>query len=147
MSIHASAHDDEHDETVHHEEADIDVRAIFMAVIALTVMTALCYLTVWIMYRVMNTRADAAQVVRYPLALPGQEDRLPPQPRLQTDPKKDLKDLRDEAASALASYRWVDRNAGVVRIPIEEAMKLTVQRGLPSRPAAAPADKASGAAR
>ena len=30
----------------------------------------------------------------------------------------------------LDSYGWVDKDAGVVRIPIEEAMKLTVERGL-----------------
>ena len=34
----------------------------------------------------------------------------------------------------LNSYGWVDKNAGIVRIPIDEAMKLTLQRGLPSRP-------------
>ena len=35
--------------------------------------------------------------------------------------------------ATLKSYQWVDRNAGVVRIPIDEAIKLTLQRGLPSR--------------
>ena len=34
----------------------------------------------------------------------------------------------------LDSYGWVDKNAGVVRIPIDEAMKLTLERGLPARP-------------
>ena len=33
----------------------------------------------------------------------------------------------------LESYGWVDKNAGVVRIPIDEAMKLTLERGLPAR--------------
>ena len=33
----------------------------------------------------------------------------------------------------LDSYGWVDKNAGIVRIPIDEAMKLTLQRGLPTR--------------
>jgi len=35
----------------------------------------------------------------------------------------------------LNSYGWVDQNAGVVHIPIAEAMKLVAQRGLPTRPA------------
>jgi hypothetical protein len=33
----------------------------------------------------------------------------------------------------LNSYGWVDKNAGIARIPIREAMKLTVQQGLPTR--------------
>ena len=33
----------------------------------------------------------------------------------------------------LTVYGWVDKNAGIVRIPIDEAMKLTLQRGLPAR--------------
>jgi len=33
----------------------------------------------------------------------------------------------------LESYAWVDKNAGIVRIPIEEAIRLTLQRGLPTR--------------
>ena len=41
----------------------------------------------------------------------------------------------------LNGYSWVDRNAGVVRIPIDEAMKLTVQRGLPARPGTTEAER------
>ena len=45
----------------------------------------------------------------------------------------DLADLREKEDETLNSYGWVDRNAGVVRIPIDEAIKLTLQRGLPAR--------------
>jgi len=41
--------------------------------------------------------------------------------------------LRQAEEDALKSYGWVDRNNGVVRIPIDQAMKLTIQRGLPVR--------------
>jgi hypothetical protein len=58
---------------------------------------------------------------------------LPPPPRLQTNPRGDLLELREAEDRVLATYGWVDRKAGVVRIPIEQAMKLTVERGLPSR--------------
>jgi hypothetical protein len=33
----------------------------------------------------------------------------------------------------LDNYGWVDKNAGIVRIPIDEAIRLTLQRGLPTR--------------
>jgi hypothetical protein len=59
--------------------------------------------------------------------------RLPPEPRLQTEPREDLRNLRESEERTLTTYGWVDRNAGVVRIPIDRAMTLTVERGLPSR--------------
>jgi len=58
---------------------------------------------------------------------------VPPEPRLQTNPRQDLSDLRAREDQTLSSYGWVDRNAGVVRIPIDQAIKLTLERGLPAR--------------
>src|SRR5262249_41523945 len=69
------------------------------------------------------------------------ERRLPPEPRLQPEPpewrtpREDLRDFRRQEDETLNTYGWADKNAGAVRIPISEAMKLTVQRGLPARPA------------
>lgn len=57
----------------------------------------------------------------------------PPEPRLQDLPAHDLQEFRKREAEALASYGWVEPNAGVVRIPIERAMELTLERGLPAR--------------
>ncbi|MGH9764781.1 MAG: hypothetical protein ACREAC_28430, partial [Blastocatellia bacterium] len=37
----------------------------------------------------------------------------------------------------LDSYGWADQSKGEVRIPIQEAMKLVLQRGLPTKPATA----------
>jgi hypothetical protein len=71
--------------------------------------------------------------LEFPLAAADQH-REPPEPRLQTNPREDLQKFREQEDTVLTSYGWVDRNAGIVRIPIEEAMKLTVQRGLPTRP-------------
>lgn len=54
---------------------------------------------------------------------------LPPDaPRLQADPAADLKALRREKRALLNGYGWADREAGVARIPIEEAMRLSVER-------------------
>jgi hypothetical protein len=71
--------------------------------------------------------------LEFPLAAT-EQNRVPPEPRLQTSPREDLQNFREQEDTVLKSYGWVDRNAGIVRIPIEEAMKLTVQRGLPTRP-------------
>jgi hypothetical protein len=38
-----------------------------------------------------------------------------------------LRELRAKETSAATSYGWVDQTKGVVRIPIERAMQLTVE--------------------
>ena len=62
---------------------------------------------------------------------------LPPAPRLQVAPVEDLARYRAAQESTLNSYGWVDQKAGVVRIPIDRAMDLLLERGLPARARAA----------
>ena len=62
-----------------------------------------------------------------------------------------LKTSREEAAKALTTYGWIDKNKGVARIPIERAMELTVaelaqQKPAPAGPIAAPEPQAQPAA-
>jgi hypothetical protein len=123
--------------TVHHEESDVNIRAIFGFGLGLFIVAVIVQVAIYLLFAYYtNSSAKAEQNTRqYPLA-EGQENRLPPEPRLQTNPRQDLQDLRAQEERLLDGYTWVDRNAGVVRIPIDEAMKLTLQRGLPSRAAA-----------
>ena len=53
-----------------------------------------------------------------------------------------LKALRDTEAKTLDAYGWVDEKSGVAHMPIDEAKKLLLERGLPSRAAAV--DPATG---
>ncbi len=62
----------------------------------------------------------------------------PPGPRLQVQAPLDLKRVREQEDATLNSYGWIDRQAGIVRIPIQRAIDLLAQRGLPSREQAAP---------
>ncbi len=125
----------EHDDTVHHETSDVNVRGVLVFVAGLAVTAIVIYLMVWLLFRYFDVREGARVAPDYPLAI-GQENRLPPEPRLQTDPRGDLRALRAHEDEVLNSYQWIDRSAGVVRIPIEEAIRITAQRGLPARPAA-----------
>jgi hypothetical protein len=55
-----------------------------------------------------------------------------PTPRLQDDDGNlDTADLHAREDLLLDNYSWVDRSKGTVRIPIERAMELIAQRGLP----------------
>jgi hypothetical protein len=59
-----------------------------------------------------------------------------PTPRLQTDDgAQDVTDLHAREDLLLNNYSWVDQSQGKVRIPIERAMELIAQRGLPVAPA------------
>lgn len=59
-----------------------------------------------------------------------------PEPRIQKAPADDMARLRAEQEVVLQSYGWVDREAGIVRVPINVAMKLVLEDGLPVREAA-----------
>jgi len=133
MAQHA-AHQPHHDD-VAHEGSDINARAIAKFGIGLLALGAVVYLVVWLFFVFLSDRASRASgQLAYPLAA-GQQDRVPPEPRLQTNPRADLRELRESEDKRLDSYGWVDRNAGIVHIPIDDAIKLTLQRGLPARPA------------
>lgn len=55
----------------------------------------------------------------------------PPKPRLQVQAPKDLKSLQATEQEVLTTYAWVSKEAGIARIPIERAMQLVLERGLP----------------
>ncbi len=119
-------------EHAHHEESDIDVRTILGVGAGLIVLAVVIGAVVWGLYAFLLNREAQGVLTEFPLAS-GQAQRLPPEPRLQTDPREDLRALRQTEDSILQSYGWIDKNTGVVRIPIDQAMKLTLERGLPVR--------------
>jgi hypothetical protein len=129
-----SAHAPDDNPEVRHETSDVNIRSIFGFAVGLVIVAAVVHFTVWILFLYFGAREARGTTRQFPLAA-AQAQRVPPEPRLQTDPRQDLIDLRNGENAILDHYSWVDRNNGVVRIPIEEAMKLTVQRGLPARPA------------
>jgi hypothetical protein len=70
-----------------------------------------------------------------------------PTPRLQMDDgNQDLADMHQKEDLLLDHYTWVDKSQGKVRIPIDRAMELIVQRGLPVAPQTAPANGDNAAA-
>lgn len=67
-----------------------------------------------------------------------------PEPALQTKPQDDLRRFQLEQRMALSGYGWVDRSQNIVRIPIDEAMRIIAARGDraydPLEPPATPSD-------
>ena len=134
-STHSDGH--EHDlqalETGNHEPDEIAFGGILKVGVVLTVVTVASYVIVLGVFWLFDRQATANEPAPvYPMAV-GLGDRLPPEPRLQTDPKQELRTLREHQHQTLEGFEWVDKNAGVVRLPIEQAMKMTLERGLPAR--------------
>ncbi len=125
-------------EPLHHEESDVDSRAIFRFGLWLVVVMVGVYAAVWLIFGAFDRREASGSVSDFPLAV--ERSVLPPQPRLQIEPRLELRALQQRDEALLNSYGWADREAGLVRIPIAEAMRLTVERGLPVR-AASPASE------
>jgi hypothetical protein len=117
---------------VHHEESDVDVGRIVKFGVALVVAAAVIHAAVAALFWYFDERLAEAATAS-PIAAGAA--RIPPEPRLQVDPRGELREYRAREDEVLSGYTWVDRDAGVVRIPVDEAMRLLVERGLPARPA------------
>ncbi len=125
-------------EEIRYEKTDARATPIVRYAIGLLVgtgITAGVCLGVLHAFREMDKKEDPA-----PPAMAIQDAaRLPPQPRLQVHPTLDAAEMRRQADEDLKNYGWVDQSKGTVHIPIERAMELLVERGVPTRAQAAPA--------
>ena len=127
MNLHAPDVD-----MVGHEESDAEVGPLLRFAIFLTVITLVIAVLTVGFYKYLDSREAAEKAPRYPMSS-GVERPLPPPPRLQTYPFDDVKALRKEEAKLLEHYQWLNKDAGTVRIPIDRAMDLVAERGLPHR--------------
>jgi len=128
-----------------HEHTDANVWLIVQFAIWLFVSAVLTHGLMWGMFEwFVKDRTQTAANIEFPLAVQ-QERRLPAGPRLQAIPANEIFEFRQRENAELREYGWVDRNAGTVRIPIDQAKELLLQRGLPSRAAAPAADLPGGA--
>lgn len=109
----------------------INYRGIVWFIVVLTVTVVISQVLMWGMFRVMASRVASADPPRAPLARPF--DAVLPEPTLLLDEPANLRDFRVDEDVRLTTYGWIDRNAGTVRLPIDRAKELLLERGLPSR--------------
>jgi len=141
MSHHDAAHhrtaEDEYRETppgAGHEHTDAEIGPIIKFAIWITVIAIVVHFGALYMFNVMSDQRAEANVDEFPLA-PPQPGLVLPQGawRLQRFPANEMYDFRLQEQHQVRTYGWVDRGAGTVRIPLDEAMRLAIARGLPSR--------------
>ena len=131
-----------HNQDVAHEEADINIRTVLSFAVGMAVVVALSAGLMGIMFRVLSNQAAANDPHVSPLAIPSGQ--RPPEPNLLTNEPGHLRQFHEEEMRTLDGYGWVDQQGGVARVPIEQAKKLIVERGLPARTAGAVEDPRTG---
>jgi hypothetical protein len=128
-----------------YEQQDLSAQGVLAFLVSLIVGGIVVYFVIWGFYHFMEARQRAHQPPPNPLVKQVETDtrivspgeiRQFPEPRLETNERVEIKDFRLKEEQTLNSYAWVDQKAGVVRIPIERAMQLLAQRGLPTTPKA-----------
>jgi len=88
---------------------------------------------------VMLVVAPFIMMWAFPDSLPDQSRRLtivPPPPRQQVAPTTELREYLAKQKLKLGTYYWIDRDRGIVHIPIEEAMKRVAEHGIDGFPQA-----------
>lgn len=120
-----------------YESSDVSVGFMARVVFGLAVLTLLGMGVSWWYQSAESKSFQESDQPPSPLAgtLPAQ----PPEPRLQVMPAVDLMKVRGQEDVVLNSYAWIDARSGLVRIPIDRAIELMAERGLPVRAQANPA--------
>jgi hypothetical protein len=126
------------------EKADVQATTIYWYLGALAIAVVLSYVVCIFVLRVTTKVAEGFDT---PPPMVRQEmgsayDAMPPEPRLQgvpghsSDPQSDLREKIRLDTEANEKVGWIDQNAGVAQIPVEEAMKIIAEKGLPGAPPA-----------
>jgi len=131
----------------HHEKSDVNVRALIWFVVIFIAFAIVTHIFLWLMFKYFAGLARGATNSPLTSLSRSVDANVPPVPRLQpfqtrgTDgvvmapnastPAVDMTLMRAEQDKALTEPGWVDKEKGIARIPIEDAKRLVVQRGLP----------------
>jgi len=118
------------------EAQSVALRPIIIFALILVALTGVALLGMRWLFTLTTTRQAQLDAPVSPMAQTASP--LPPAPRLQVQPVQDLRQIRAEEDAVLQHYGWVNAENGVVRIPLERAMELVLERGLPQRTAEQP---------
>jgi hypothetical protein len=113
-----------------HEIKDVSGRAIAWSAVAVVLIMAFSALIAYAWIDLSSSHNQAIAISeRPPAAIPGPQP--PPSSGLPGTPIEDPEVLAARKEARLHGYRWIDKEAGVVSVPIERAMELIVDMGLP----------------
>jgi len=118
------------------EKHDVDAGSVSRTAVLIAAIFVVSALVAYGYFRLMG-RLGSGPGARQQQAAGVRPDpsRQPPEPRLQRAPFDDIRSLRHDEGELLGETRWLDKAHGVVRIPIDEAMRLYVERAQAGRAA------------
>ena len=122
---------------VRFEPADISTRHVLYTGAGVLLCTIAIVFVMYVLFSYMRSLKAHESANTSPL--PRETSPLPPEPRLQASPTLDYRTMRDQANWELHHYQWIDRRNGILAIPIDRAMDLVAQRGIP--PSSLPASR------
>jgi hypothetical protein len=128
--VEASAASRQDNPEVRHEASDIKAKFILLSALALALAAVVIHIGLYWLLAAYDARVPPQAA---PLSAPADEIKAPELPRLQISPPTDLQKMRAAEAETLHGYGWVDKDKKIVRIPIDRAMELMAQKGLPAR--------------
>ena len=126
---------DPHHEDVLFEEKDINFGHVFLTGISLLILLCAVIGFLYFYFSYLSHHRSRNSAPALPIEKSGRN--LPPEPRLQQSPREDLREFRAREDETLTHYRWVNQAQGVVGIPIERAIEIVAQRGIPPQKAPA----------
>jgi hypothetical protein len=124
-----------------YEPRDVDIKKVGWLAVGIVALSLFAVVAMYFLFDHLAARETRNQP-RSRTLVPRDVNALPPAPRLQSNPVVDLKTHRREESQKADAYRWLDRKAGRVAIPVARALELIEARGLPAarpQPSAAPA--------
>jgi hypothetical protein len=141
MSTSTKSEHGENNPAVKFERRDVNTRTILIFVGVLFLVLLVTFVSMRGLFGYFSETQNLG-----PGASPFDNSRvLPPAPRLQVDPAIDLDQVRQSQNEMLNSYGWADKPTGKVRVPIDRAMDLLIERKLPARQGAPVAQTAERA--
>ena len=110
-------------------DREINVRGVIWTGVALVAMALVVNLLMWWLLRGFGSSEAKHDVPLTPIekASPQQP---PPEPRLQKDPNEDMRAMRQDEDYKLSHAGWVNRQQGIVRLPVDVALEVIVSRGV-----------------
>ena len=126
-----------------HERTDAKVGPLYLFLAIMGVTLVFSFLFTSVLFEFLTQRAESKSAPAAPLQV---VDELPSGPALQVVPGLDLNLMRASEIERLESSGWVDESQRTVHIPIETAIDVLLEKGLPARGAAMTEETAAPAA-
>ena len=106
---------------------EVPTGSVVILGVSIAFVCALGILITLLMLRRAESRAEATAPPPSPV-VEAQEQRMPEGPLLQADPEAEYQEMLAEMEVELSQWGWVDEGRGIVRIPIDQAIDLMVER-------------------